>query len=37
MPPGTKISQGAGLVLKFNKDSKTLKIDVKDVAIMVNF
>jgi hypothetical protein len=37
MPPGAECGEGAGLAVTFNGDSKALRVEIKDVAVMVNF
>lgn len=37
MPCGAQCGQGAGLAVSFNADSKSLRVEIKEVAVMVNF
>lgn len=37
IPSGAQCNEGAGLKLSFNGHIKELKVDIKDVAVMVNF
>lgn len=37
MPCAAQCGQGAGLAVSFNGDNKGLKVDIKEVAVMVNF
>ncbi len=37
IPAGAQCGEGAGLKLSFNGHIKELKVEIKDVAVMVNF